>query len=52
MGKDIDHLKVRKFILSLQHELLSKKEKNIFLIDEPDLSLGSTYIEEVNCSII
>ena len=34
-------------ILALQHELLSKKEKNVFLIDEPDLSLGSTYINEV-----
>lgn len=34
-------------ILALQHELLSKKDKNIFLIDEPDLSLGSTYINEV-----
>ena len=34
-------------ILALQHELLSKKGKNIFLIDEPDLSLGHTYINDV-----
>lgn len=34
-------------ILSLQHDLLSKKTENIFLIDEPDLSLGGTYINDV-----
>lgn len=34
-------------ILALQHELISQKDKNIFLIDEPDLSLGSTYINDV-----
>ncbi len=39
--------KGEKSILALQHELLSKKEKNVFLVDEPDLSLGSTYINEV-----
>lgn len=33
-------------ILSLQHDLLSKKENNIFLIDEPEVNLGSTYINE------
>lgn len=39
--------KGEKSILALQHELLSQKEKNVFLVDEPDLSLGSTYINEV-----
>lgn len=39
--------KGEKSILALQHELLSKKDKNVFLIDEPDLSLGSIYINEV-----
>lgn len=34
-------------ILSLQHDLLSRKTENIFLIDEPDLSLGGTYINDV-----
>ncbi len=34
-------------ILALQHELISQIGKNIFLIDEPDLSLGSTYINDV-----
>jgi ABC-type lipoprotein export system ATPase subunit len=46
-GKGYRPSKGENSILSLQHELLSKKEKNIFLIDEPDLSLGSTYINEV-----
>lgn len=39
--------KGEKSILALQHELLCKRDKNIFLIDEPDLSLGSTYINDV-----
>ena len=38
-----------KSILALQHDVLSKTNKNIFLIDEPELGLGSTYI---NTSII
>lgn len=33
-------------ILSLQHDLLSKKDYDIFLIDEPEANLGSTYINE------
>ncbi len=33
-------------ILSLQHNLLSKKDYDIFLIDEPEANLGSTYINE------
>jgi len=38
-----------KSILALQREFLSKTKKNVFLIDEPELGLGSTYI---NTSII
>lgn len=33
-------------ILSLQHDLLSKKDGKIYLIDEPELNLGSTYINQ------
>lgn len=33
-------------ILSLQHDLLSKKDYDIFLIDEPEANLGSAYINE------
>ncbi len=33
-------------ILSLQHDLISKKEYEIFLIDEPEANLGSTYIND------
>ncbi len=39
--------KGEKSILALQHELISKNGKKVFLVDEPDLSLGSTYINEV-----
>lgn len=38
-----------KSILALQHDVLSKTNKKIFLIDEPELGLGSTYI---NATII
>lgn len=33
-------------ILSLQHDLISKQEYEIFLIDEPEANLGSTYIND------
>ena len=33
-------------ILSLQHDLLTKKDYDIFLIDEPEANLGSTYIND------
>ena len=33
-------------ILSLQHDLIAKKEYEIFLIDEPEANLGSTYIND------
>lgn len=33
-------------ILSLQHNLLTKQEKKVFLIDEPELSLGSNYVND------
>lgn len=33
-------------ILNLQHNLISQTEKEVFLIDEPELSLGGKYIEE------
>ena len=33
-------------ILSLQHDLLSKKDGKIYLIDEPEVNLGSTYINQ------
>ena len=33
-------------ILSLQHDLIAKKECEIFLIDEPEANLGSTYIND------
>lgn len=32
-------------ILSLQYDLLNQDDKDIFLIDEPEVNLGSTYIE-------
>lgn len=38
--------KGEKAILALQFELLKKQEEAIFLIDEPELSLGSVYIEQ------
>lgn len=46
-GNSYKPSKGEKSILALQHELLSKKDRNVFLIDEPDLGLGSTYINEV-----
>lgn len=38
--------KGEKAILALQYELLSEDSSDIYLIDEPELSLGSMYIEE------
>ncbi len=39
-------------ILSLQYELLNKTENDVFLIDEPEVNLGSTYIEETIVPLI
>lgn len=38
--------KGEKSILALQYELLSNDVSDVYLIDEPELSLGSMYIEE------
>lgn len=39
-------------ILSLQYELLNKESEKIFLIDEPEVNLGSTYIENTIVPLI
>ena len=39
-------------ILSLQYELLNKESEKIFLIDEPEVNLGSTYIESTIVKLI
>lgn len=39
-------------ILSLQYELLNKTNKDVFLIDEPEVNLGSTYIENTIVPLI
>ena len=39
-------------ILSLQYELLNNTENDVFLIDEPEVNLGSTYIEETIVTLI
>lgn len=44
-GNEYSPSKGEKAILALQYELLSKREKDVFIIDEPELSLGSIYIE-------
>lgn len=45
-GKQYKPSKGELAILSLQHDLISKKEYEIFLIDEPEANLGSTYIND------
>ncbi|MDE8315118.1 hypothetical protein PT169_08310 [Erysipelothrix rhusiopathiae] len=47
-GRDGDYnpSKGEKAILNLQHNLISKMDEEVFLIDEPELSLGGKYIEE------
>lgn len=45
-GKPYKPSKGELAILSLQHDLISKKEYEIFLIDEPEANLGSTYIND------
>ena len=39
-------------ILSLQYELISKKTEQVFLIDELEVNLGSTYIENTIVPLI
>lgn len=39
-------------ILSLQYDLLKKENEKIFLIDEPEVNLGSTYIERTIVPLI
>ena len=39
-------------ILSLQYELLNKDTENVFLIDELEVNLGSTYIEDTIVPLI
>lgn len=45
-GLDYKPSKGEKSILALQYDLLSKSDQSIFLIDEPELSLGSIYINK------
>ena len=45
-GKSYNPSKGELAILSLQHDLISKKECDIFLIDEPEANLGSAYIND------
>lgn len=39
-------------ILSLQYELLNKDKEDVFLIDEPEVNLGSEYIENTIVPLI
>lgn len=39
-------------ILSLQYNLLNKTNEEVFLIDEPEVNLGSTYIENTIVPLI
>ena len=41
-----------KAILNLQYNLLSRQDGEVFLIDEPELSLGGKYIEEIIVPLI
>lgn len=44
--------KGEKAVLAMQYDLLSKRDNSVFLLDEPELSLGSYYINETLVPVI
>lgn len=51
-GKEYKPSKGEIAILSLQYELLNKNTEKVFIIDEPEVNLGSVYIEKTIVPLI